>query len=566
MKKKTILIVIALAAIAYIAGRMSAPEPVQPTAVVEGQATEYTCSMHPQIRSTNPADLCPICGMALIPVPQDEDGEDDTDVLRLRVSERAMALMEIQTQPAERRVAEVEVSLYGKVDFDETRLADIVVRSDGYVDKLHANYIWQSVRQGETIADIYSPVVVAAMRELLVARNGGAGALDAARARLTRLGLADAQIDAVLKSGETPRTYPVVSPYDGVVQSVDAREGQSVMEGARIVRLADVSNLWVYLEAYESDLAWLKVGQPVQFSVESIPGQTFQGAIVYIDPVVDDGNRTVRLRAEVPNPEGQLKPGMFVTARVGASAGEALVIPATAPLITGRSALVYIRMPGTDRPTFEPREIVLGPRAGDHYIVHEGIQEGDLVVVHGQFKIDSELQIRGRPSMMQPEGGTPPGHEHVADAEPGDRWSGIGAEKLSEDMIGVVRSLTDAYLEMQKLLSADQLANVALTFEVDPAWDDEVNEVVREMKTVAEAQDIAEARSHFLTLTKRLIPLLHPRADQTLYIMHCPMAFDDAGADWIQVNENILNPYFGASMLRCGEILKKIEEKDHDKH
>jgi Cu(I)/Ag(I) efflux system membrane fusion protein len=167
----------------------------------------------------------------------------------------------------------------------------------------------------------------------------------------------------------------------------------------------DLSKVWINLEAYERDLPWLREGLPVRFTATALPGETFEGVVAFIDPVVDARARTVRVRVEAENPGGRLKPDLFVSALVRATPGAAasLVIPASAPLRTGKRAVVYVRMPDADRPTFEPRSVVLGPRAGDVYVVEDGLAEGEWVVVNGQFKIDSELQIRGRPSMMSAE-------------------------------------------------------------------------------------------------------------------------------------------------------------------
>jgi len=238
-------------------------------------------------------------------------------------------------------------------------------------------------------------------------------------------------------------------------------EGIYVQTGTQIYTVADLSQVWVKLDAYESDLAWIRYGQQVQFTTESYPGETFRGWISFLDPVLDSVTRTVKVRVEVPNPDGKLKPEMFVRAVVASRVGQGgkvmepnlagkwicpmhpsivkpqagacdicgmdlvtteslgyvvargseaspLVIPDTAPLVTGKRAVVYVKKPDAQIPTFEGREVVLGPRAGRYYLVASGLQEGEQVVTNGGFKIDSALQIQAKPSMMNPPGAEMP--------------------------------------------------------------------------------------------------------------------------------------------------------------
>lgn len=381
-------------------------------ALHEEEAAEFwTCSMHPQIQKPNPGS-CPLCGMDLIPVVTDSSSESD-NLREISLSPAALKLAQIDTAPVARRSVAVEIRMIGQVQFDETRLATISPRVDGRIDRLMANYTGMPVQKGDPLADLYSPEWVAAQQELLQAVKASGGAesalLKAARERLRLWGLSAEQIAAMEQQGQVRDHVTFFSPISGTVVEMAAREGQYVKTGMRLFTVADLTHVWVELEAYESDLAWLREGQDVAFTTEAVPGETFTGTIDFIHPVLNPATRTVKVRVEADNADGFLKPGYFVRAVVQAPATEEgaeapLVIPATAPLLTGRRAVVYVAVPEQEG-TYEGREVVLGPRAGDVYIVRKGLKEGDQVVTHGAFKLDAELQVRAKPSMMSRENG-----------------------------------------------------------------------------------------------------------------------------------------------------------------
>ncbi len=393
---------------------------------VTAAASTWICPMHPQIQQPEPGD-CPICGMDLVPIEgeiQDEGGER-----RLTVSEAGRRLMEIETALVERRHVEAEVEMVGRVAYDEGRVATISAWVDGRIDRLYASYEGAVVRRGDPMVDLYSPSLLAAQEELLqskeaVARAEESGSGDWARAtlgavreRLRLWGLSDAQIREIETRGTAEPHVTITAPVGGTVVEKNVNEGSYVSTGMAIYTIADLSNVWIELDAYESDLAWIRLGQTVEIRVEAIPGGTTSGQISFIDPTVDPRTRTVKVRVEIPNTGGALKPDMFVRGVVSAVPHDhdrgPLVIPATAALVTGKRAVVYVEILGTDRPTYEGREVALGARAGDHYVVLSGLTAGERVVTEGAFKIDSALQIRAKPSMMSPEGNeTPPVHEH----------------------------------------------------------------------------------------------------------------------------------------------------------
>lgn len=408
-----------------VAARREAPTQPDSGAHDEQAGTIYTCSMHPQIRQPRPG-RCPLCGMDLIPVPKESSS---SGARQYSVSPEALKLMEIETAQVERRPVETELRMTGKVAYDETRLAYLTARFPGRLDKVYVDFTGVSVKAGDPMADIYSPELIAAQEELLQAarttsqaasaepglRTTAQVTLDAARDKLRLWGITTEQIAEVEKRGTVSDTMTLCAPAGGVVIKREGQLGLYVQTGTQLYTIVDLSDIWVKLDAYESDLPLLKPGQKATVTVEALPGRTFDGVVAFIDPVVQPMTRTAKVRLNMPNPDLLLKPEMFVRASLHASIGDgpALVIPASAPLITGKRAVVYVQLPDAKEPAFEGRDVLLGPRAGDYYVVAGGLNDGEMVVTRGNFKIDSAIQIQGKPSMMQPEGGgATTGHQH----------------------------------------------------------------------------------------------------------------------------------------------------------
>jgi len=565
-----------------------------PAAHVAAPST-WTCSMHPQIKLPK-FGQCPICFMDLIPLETGTGDEEGPTTLVM--SERAAALAEIRTVPVARRAISAEVRLIGTVTYDETLYRTITAWVPGRIDALFADFTGTTVAVGDNLVTLFSPRLFAAQTELLNAiaadrsvshsasqlvRETSAATVESARRRLRLWGLDDAWIAAVEERGTATHHVDIPSPLGGVVVHKNAVEGLYVETGTALYTVADLSRVWIDLEAYESDLAWLRVGQDIVFSVEALPGETMHGSVIFIAPVLDPRKRTVKVRLAADNADGRLKPGMFAGAVVSAApdgAGDALVIPASAPMITGKRAVVYVRLPDREKPTFEGRVVELGPRAGDAYLVAAGLVEGELVVVNGNFKIDSALQIQAKPSMMNPAGGGPvPGHQHGEPAPAPAGHDGHDERPVPDEVFTApvafraqLDAVLTAYLAAQAALAADddgQAAVAAATLAavlgtVDmmllagaahDAWMTDRADLDRAAGKFASAADIAGRRAVLQVLTERLWTALARfgvAGEGTVRKFHCPMANDSQGADWLQSATAAANPYFGAAMLRCG--------------
>ena len=637
------VVVIVLILTAFIAGWMlrgGGDESAEDTnvAVVSDDASPqmYTCSMHPQVRLPDPDAKCPICFMDLIPVAAD-DGEERGE-RELTMTPAAMKLADIQTTPAMRMFPEREVRLFGRLDYDETRMATISAYFPGRLERLFVDYTGIRVKEGDHLAEIYSPELLAAQEELRQAKasleaisgnsgggSGGGGSeivrssteatYEAARDKLRLWGLTDQQIRELEQSDELLERLTIHSPIGGIVTHKRATEGMYVETGEPIYEVADLDWLWLKLEAYESQLPWLRYGQQVEFTVESMPGEIFTGRISFIDPTVDPMTRTVPVRVNVENAGRLLKPGMYARSRVNAKiagygqvisddlAGKwigpmhpeiikdgpgqcdicgmdlvpveelgyrtvdadvepPLVIPDTAPLITGERAVVYVKLDKGDQPTFEGRVVTLGPEAGGYFDVKDGLREGEAVVTNGAFKLDSALQIAAKPSMMSAE-------DSAATQPVPQRFA------VPDAFIFSLKPVYSAYFDMSESLAANDLEGFkqaaadlqrALEFVSTTGvtgeplgWWRRIENKLRQQATGD--VDIESARATFENYSEAIIDLQQRfghLGSRDHYVMHCPMAFDNAGADWLSRINEISNPYFGASMLRCGSIEQTI--------
>jgi Cu(I)/Ag(I) efflux system membrane fusion protein len=743
----------------------SPTQPAASTHVHTAQAPEkkqvWTCSMHPAIKLPKPG-LCPICNMDLIPLSVDET-EMATSMRQLSVSENAKKLMDIEVAPVERKFVKATVRMVGKVDYDETKLAYITAWVPGRLDRLYVDYTGVPVNKGDHLVDLYSPELISAQEELLqaieavqnigdtelnVMREMTGATLNAAREKLRLWGLTGEQVAKIETAGKVEDHITIYAPISGIVIHKNALEQMYVSTGTRLYTIADLSQVWIKLDAYESDLEWLRYGQQVEFTAVSHPGEVFRGTIIFIDPILNEKTRTVKVRVNVPNLEGKLKPGMFVKAIarsevaaggrimdadlvgkwmcpmhpeiVKSTSGECdlcemplvqtenlgyvsadpeqvqkpLVIPISAALVTGTRAIVYVQVPDANKPTFEGREIVLGPKAGDYYLVRSGLQERELVVVKGSFKIDAELQIIAKPSMMTPEGAGGGGlHDHgprdAQDEQAGqplvelpvlsryqiqtalDRAQGVEKAIASEDIAKVragfaalsealknvdmklltghahmlwkeyhmrltndavegseAKAIEDArtvakslesnarsvrarfglvygraavtrpiindvfrdqlgkvfakYFSMQQALAADDAESAAnaakdtlkLLKSVDigslsgkdrDTWEKASTDLETILNKGGEAKEIKLLRESFHLLSQQLAAVARwfgSTGEKPFYILNCPMAFDNTGADWLQDNDQTSNPYFGAMMLKCGGVKEVIGLKD----
>jgi len=432
-------------------------------------AQVWTCSMHPQVRLPKPGK-CPICSMPLIPA---KPGAKSTGTnaaattaseSMLELSDHARAMASVATAVVERRALTHEIRAVGKVQYNETTLAVINSRVDGYIERLYVDFTGVDVQAGDHLVDLYSPDLLVAQQELLIALENRAGTnlIESARLKLLRWGLTPAQVDDLVQRRKTSERVTLFSPIRGTVVEKMAVQKGMVKAGEMLYRLANLDSVWLYLDLYESELGRVQYGQPVDLATEAHPGRVFSGRIWFINPVLTEESRTVKVLVNIANTDHALKPGMFGSAVIrvplladgrAAPTGIAgqftcpmhplvlqpqpgkcklcgmaltqipgptaqlkpdelnvLAVPVTAVLDSGVRTLVYVER---SKGQFAPVEVKLGPRAGDFFPVLGGLSGGERVAVRGGFLLDSQFQVQGLPSLFYAQGqAAVAGHQH----------------------------------------------------------------------------------------------------------------------------------------------------------
>ncbi|WP_233081885.1 efflux RND transporter periplasmic adaptor subunit [Rheinheimera soli] len=541
-------------------------------------AQQYTCSMHPQIRLSDPNERCPICGMALIPVAAEDGHTASGEQVELRLSPRAAALLQTAVMPVRQAASSQHLSLPGTLVADQSRVQTISAWTSGRIEQAYVNRTAQQVQAGEPMLEIFSPELIVIQQELLQAKQLSArsslpagSTLDGARRRLRLLGVPSAQIEHILQREQLQDTVTVSAPVSGIVTEKFVNQGAYVSTGQPLFTVLALDKLWLELAAFESQLPLLQVGQQVEVSVKALPGETLSGRIELIEPELNIANRNARVRVLLANPDGRLKPGMLAQASIQAEVKASLLVPASAVLFTGKQSLVYVQ-PDPAEPRYEPRQVELGLRLGEEYQLLSGVSAGELVVTQGAFRLDSELQIRGLPSMLNP-AVTPTqhatataSHTHSAPqvaATPAPNPDGFVVPAEAQSV------LLQAYTQAYEALVADDLAGwqqATLSLQQAVAavdWPERFPRVLSTLNAgageIMDVTEIAQARALFYRHNLGLLRFaeLGVLADGW-YEAYCPMARDGEGASWLQREAELRNPYFGAMMLRCGDIVRRF--------
>ena len=545
----------------------------------DGQETIWTCSMHPQIRASEPGK-CPICGMDLIPLESSAVVENPNAV---QMTEYAMKLANIQTQEVGNTSTGTELQLNGKVAVDERISYTQSTHVPGRIERLLVNFTGEEVRRGQALAVVYSPELVTAQEELLQAyaiRYSQPELFEAAKQKLRNWRIGENQINRILETGKATDRFTITADVGGVVTEKLVEVGDYVERGMPLYQIADLSKMWVLFDLYERNLGMVEKGDTVKFTVASIPGETFTGTINFIDPIIDRQTRVATARVEVSNLKDRLKPGMFVSGVVkgdGKQAASGLTVSRSAVLWTGKRSVVYVNEGTGANPLFVMREIVLGPLMGTTYAVEEGLRAGEEIVVNGAFTVDAAAQLSGKPSMMSPETATavPPQldvRKYLEDSGYDFRVQASGKfqQQLGElvaDYLKLKNALVQGKeeesltLTLQFVETLQEINATGMTGEAEQFWQEKKSFLLQHSEEAAAKPGLKQQRENFIYLSEALIKTVDAFGlqNRTVYVDYCPMANSDKGAYWLSEVSEIKNPYYGDAMLSCGEIVEQIK-------
>jgi Cu(I)/Ag(I) efflux system membrane fusion protein len=561
-----------------------------------GPGKVFWCPMHPQIKSDRENAICPICTMALIELKGGVVDPPENLILTTQQIQQAG----VASEPAMRRTLYREIDTTGRIAHDERRYAGISswISGKSRIDKLHVNFTGEFVRKGAPLVELYSPTLITAQEEYLIAldarvrRAGRSGAdrlglgqdtlFEAARQKLIYQGMTLAQIEQ-LRTTRTPLSrIPIYAPVSGTVIHRHVQEGEYVNEGDWLFHLSDLTQLWLMVDVFEDELPLVEIGGNVEFTVESLPGEKFSGRIAFVEPKVDPKTRSIRVRLDVENPQRKLMPGMYARAVLRRNITAALAVPENAVLWSGQRSVVIVR---DGEGTFRPREVELGSRwlyarentkakraslgFGDGSIrYHEvlaGLTPGEIVVTSGAFLLNAESQFQSVLTKM-----LPPVNERAT-----------LEQVLGDPLAGQIRQVLGAYFKLSEALADDQIEqafarlatlSVASQSLAQSAVDQGAGELARDAQKFAQLtaelaaapiKDAKDARTRFGRISHDWTTLLARHGGKSLfgkdlYQFECGMA--KVGYErWLWWSPETHNPYMGQAMPKCGKKLDVLE-------
>lgn len=585
-----------------------------------GEDKRYICPMMCTPPSTEPG-RCPVCAMELV----EATGGGGGDGISVTIEASARRLVGIQTAMSKMGEVNRTIRTIGSIDFDESRLSTISAYIDGRLEKMYANYAGVKVNEGDDLALIYSPQLYTAQTEFITSMNSdgkigrfqisGGDLNKMARENLAELGMTQSQIDLLAKTGKPMSRIRIKSPQSGTVIEKSAVDGDYVKTGHKLYRVADLSSVWLMLDLFPDDASAVRFGQQVEAEIQSMPGEVFTGRVAFIDPTVNPTTRTVQVRVEIMNFDGKLRPGDYATARVTVPAipmdevydpalankyispmhpqvirdepgtcplcdmdlvptsqlgfsseplpmQQVVTVPRDAVLLAGENSVIYVE---TEPGRFEIRRVTIGPMNRKEAVIIEGLSAGETVATGGNFLIDSQMQLAGNPSLMDPTKAPSysPGPLELPKSNP---------VMLAVDAGKQFDRTYDAYFEIQCAMAADQTPPpVALNtmieglreLEMSASVPDEAQRKFAIARRAASRMDgsLETAREAYRGVSHAMLRAATvargPKTAMKLTHYYCPMV-PGGGGDWMQPGGDLANPYWGSEMLTCGEVVSDM--------
>ncbi len=575
---------------------------------------------------------CPVCSMDLVPMPEGMAGNLNEPTVIMSLA--AQKLAHVETAPVTEGFAVLPVRFSGKVGFDETREKVISAWVPGRLEKVYVDNTGTYVKEGQPLVEIYSKklngekaIYLSTLNDTIRDGESKERRKELNRARLKLMGLAEKQIDNIEKRAKINFTEEILAPISGTVISKNAKEGMYVTEGQQLYTVADLSRVWVWLDAYEIDLPFIRYGQEVEIIPLAIPGHKFKGMVSFIEPVLNNTTRTAKVRVQVKNENNLLKPNMIVRAVIKTKVGKngavvaasdlegkwicprhpeeisdkpgicpesglklvkpqelgyyietkpqpAILAPANAILFTGKRGFAYKAEKDNK---FRGVEVELGPRAGDYYIINSGLEKGDNIAVNGAFRIDSALQLSGRPSMMR--------RKDNATEAAAKKNNDTQIIKADSPFRTAFKDTVRDYFKLQYALGADNTDNALTAIKIlassynnlpDTGLTDDQKthlpaakiEFAKLAGKISATTDIEEMRKFFEPLSKIIesgVREFGPFEGLDIFYVFCPMAFKDKGAYWLQETDQVHNPYEGKRMRKCGFVQEQLSGTKKEK-
>ena len=526
-------------------------------------------------------------GMDLVPVYEDEVLAGPA----VTIDPVIVQNMGVRVAPVVFGSVQREVRVVGYLEEPEPLHRDINLRVRGWIEKLYADTDGMPIEKGQKLFDLYSPDIQVAVNELITARKSLEGASDgqakqtaqvmfqSTARKLELWGLEKQQVEALAKLDKAPETVTFIAPIGGHLTEKKVYEGAGVEAGMMVMRIADRNRMWIETQVYEQQLPLVKIGSKARATIVSEPGKVYEAEVVFIHPHIDPQTRTALVRLEIPNEDYQLRQGMYATVDILAEpTPPAPVIPREAVIDTGTRQIAFVTTGGGH---FEPRQVKLGVSGRDGLVqVLSGLAPNERVVTSGQFLLDSESRLKE--AIQKHLSGNlaskaPPPNAHAAHAAMPAPASSPTATPAPSLNVPHTDEVAVAYLQLSQALGAKQQSDDPLNVDALVGTAQQAGEhATGEGKVLAQAvvqaveqmagKSIVDQRKAFLKVSDAVIALLDrspPSANvaQELYVAHCPMAFDDAGASWLQKTRPIANPYYATAMKSCGTVERTIAAK-----